>query len=179
MSLPARGPDLRTLLGLFQSNDVIDSFDVVSADQVPPPYHDLLVHEQHMTVTVEAYHGDLVDVRILERRHQGDSYARKILLTLQQSGKVVQFGIVRVDLGVCSQPVREEIVAGQTPFGRVLLEHNVLRRIEPTAYLRLTPGAAMMGWFGMERLEPVYGRLAIIHYNEQPAVELVEIVAPA
>jgi hypothetical protein len=178
MTIPARGPDLRTLLGLFQSNDVVQSYDVVSADEVPPPYHDLLVHEHHMTVTVEAHHGDLVDVRILERRHDGDSYARKILLTLQQSGKVVQFGIVRVDLRVCSPPVREEIVAGRTPFGRILIKHNVLRRIEPTAYLRVVPGAAMMGWFGMDRLAPVYGRLAIIHYDEQPAVELVEIVAP-
>jgi hypothetical protein len=178
MTIPARGPDLRTLLGLFQSNDVVQSYDVVSADEVPPPYHDLLVHEHHMTVTVEAHHGDLVDVRILERRHEGDSYARKILLTLQQSGKVVQFGIVRVDLRVCSPPVREEIVAGRAPFGRILIKHNVLRRIEPTAYLRVVPGAAMMGWFGMGRPAPVYGRLAIIHYDEQPAVELVEIVVP-
>ena len=31
-----------------------------------------------MTVTVEAHHGDLVNVRILNRLHKGDVYARKI-----------------------------------------------------------------------------------------------------
>jgi chorismate-pyruvate lyase len=131
-----------------------------------------------MTVTVERYHGDLVNVRILERIRQGEYYARKILLQLQGSGKVVQFGIVRVNLSHCSEPVRNEILAGQTPFGRILIRHNVMRRIEPTAFLRVIPGAAMMKWFNLERPLPTYGRLAYIHCNEQPAVELLEIVIP-
>ena len=172
------GLDLRTLLGVFDAQADVADYAEVSADEVPPPYRDLLVHEHHMTVTVEAHHGDLVDVRILQRRHAGDSYARRILLTLQRTGRVVQFGIVRVNLSVCAPAVREEIVAGRTPFGRILIKHNVLRRIEPTAYLRLVPGPAMMGWFGLDRPRTVYGRLAIIHYDEQPAVQLVEIVVP-
>jgi chorismate-pyruvate lyase len=172
-------PDLRELVSLFgHPEEVVAACEVVSGEQVPPPYHDLLVHEHHMTVTVEAHHGDLVDVRVLERRHQGNDYARKILLTLQKTGRVVQFGIVRVDLSVCSPAVREEIVSGRIPFGRILIQHNVLRRIEPTAYLRLIPGPAMMQWFGLEQPRTVYGRLALIHYNNQPAVELLEVVTP-
>ena len=62
---------------------------------MPPPYHDLLVHDHHMTVTVEAYHGDLVDVRILAPPSDGDSYtAAKSCWCCKQSGRVVQFGIV-------------------------------------------------------------------------------------
>jgi hypothetical protein len=90
----------------------------------------------------------------------------------------VQFGIVRVNLVHVSRLVREEIVAGQTPFGRILINHNVLRRIEPTAFLRIHPGAAMMGWFGLREPCPVYGRLAYIHCDGRPAVELLEVVAP-
>ena len=41
-----------------------------------------------MTVTVEAFHGQLVDVRILDQKRQGNSYARKILLALQGSGRI-------------------------------------------------------------------------------------------
>src|SRR5437899_9001526 len=131
-----------------------------------------------MTVTVEAHHGDLVSVKILARRHTKDTYARKILLTLQGTGKVVQFGIMAIDLRQCAPQARDEIVAGQTPLGRILIRHNVLRRIEPTAFLRVTPGKTMMQWFGLDRPTPTYGRLAIIHCNERPAVELLEIVAP-
>src|SRR5262249_6269391 len=105
-------------------------------------------------------------------------YARKILLALESNKRVVQFGIMKIDLGVCGQAVRDKIVAGQTPLGRILIDHDVLRRIEPTAYLRGIPGSAMMQWFGLERPRPSYGRLALIHCNGKPAVELLEIVAP-
>jgi chorismate-pyruvate lyase len=172
------GPQLLDLLALFPPLDPIRAYEYIAAEDVPEPYRKLLVHEHHMTVTVEAHHGSLVDVRILERKHEGDLYARKILLTLQSTGKVVQFGIVRIRFEHCSALVREAIVAGNTPLGRVLIEHNVLRRIEPTAYLRILPGAAMMEWFGLARPTPTYGRLALIHCDGQPAVELLEIVAP-
>jgi hypothetical protein len=131
-----------------------------------------------MTVTVEDYHGDLVDVRILARRVQGDSYARKIVLALQKTGRVVQFGIMRINLALCSPAVRAAIEEGKTPLGRILIEHDVLRRIEPTAYLRVRGGPAQMRWFGLEGEHTLYGRLAFIHCDCRPAVELLEIVAP-
>ena len=91
---------------------------------------------------------------------------------------MVQFGIMRVRLGYCSEAVQKEIIAEKTPLGRILIQHNVLRRIEPTAFLRVIPGTAMMKWFGLDRPKPSYGRLAYIHCDDQPAVELLEIVAP-
>jgi chorismate-pyruvate lyase len=181
MSSPVgRDPDVRSLFALFPSGSLEEAPDheIVPADEVPPPYGGLLVHEHHMTVTVEAFHGDLVNVRILDRQQSDDWYARKILLTLQGSGRVVQFGIMRIHLRHCSRAVREEIIAGQTPLGRILIQHDVLRRIEPRAYLRVIPGEAMMRWFGLQRRQPTYGRLAIIHCNGQPAVDLLEVVAP-
>lgn len=172
------GPDLPTLFRIFRPVEPLPEYEIIPADQVPQPYHGLLVHEHHMTVTVEGFHGDLVDVQILERKHQGDYYARKILLRLQKSGKVVLYGVVRVNLSFVSPQVRAEILAGQTPFGRILINHGVLRRIEPTAFLRLMPSPTMMNWLEMQERVPIYGRLALIHCDGKPAVELLEIVAP-
>src|SRR5947209_10219758 len=103
MNIPVRlkSPSLETLFGLFAPADDVPDHEYVPAERVPSPYHELLVHEHHMTVTVERHHGDLVDVRILDRRHDGDSYARKILLALQGTGRVVQFGIMRIHLQYC------------------------------------------------------------------------------
>ena len=53
------GPDLETLFKLFPPTSYLRDFDVIAHDQMPQPYHDLLVHEHHMTVTVEAHHGSL------------------------------------------------------------------------------------------------------------------------
>src|SRR5207245_466676 len=108
------------------------------------PYHGLLVHEYHMTVTVEAFHDSLVDVQVLAEKKDQDLYARKILLTLQKTGRVVLFGLMRVHLHFCSPLVQAEILARKTPLGRILIKHEVFRRIEPTAYLRILPGPAMM-----------------------------------
>jgi chorismate-pyruvate lyase len=171
------GPSLEMMFALFPHEEV-PRYTFLSGDEMPEPYRGLLVHEHHMTVTVEAYHGGPVDVRILARRQDGDSYAREILLVHQATGRVVQSGIVRIDLSLCSAAVRSAIVAGQTPLGRILIQHDVLRRIEPTAYLRITPGPAQMRWFSLKEPVPLYGRLALIHYNERPAVELLEVVAP-
>jgi chorismate-pyruvate lyase len=180
MNAPARlaHPDLRPLFALFPSAGNLSAFEYVPGDWVPQPYHKLLVHKRHMTVTVEAHHGELVDVRILERRHVGDCYARKILLVTQQTKKIVQFGIARIDLSVCRKAVRDEILAGQTPLGRILINHRVLRRIEPTAFLRVTPDQDLMNWFGLSEPRPTYGRLGIIYCDERPAIEVMEIVAP-
>jgi chorismate-pyruvate lyase len=180
MNIPANpaGPDLASLISLFPITGGPCEYELVPGDEVPAPYDALLVHEHHMTVTVEAHHGSLVDVRVLDQRQDDDAYARRILLTLQRDGRVVQFGIMRVHLRFCSETVRQEILAGKTPLGRILIEHNVLRRIEPTAYLRVIPGPALMNWFGLTRARPTYGRLAYIHCDGQPAVELLEIVAP-
>ena len=173
------GPHLDSLLNLFPTKEEVAECEYVPADQVPPPYHDLLVHSHHMTVTVEAHHGDLVNVRILSKLHKGDSYSRKILLTLQGNGKVVQYGIMRIQFRYCSVAVRDEIIAGKTPLGRILIQHNVLRRVEPTAFLRIIPGPALMREFALDQPTPTYGRLALIHCDGYPAVEVLEIVIPA
>ena len=180
MNEPPRlaGPDLRDLFVLFDAVDEMPEVEWVAADEVPSPYDRLLVHPHHMTVTVEAHHGDLVDVHILERKQGDDWYARKILLELQKSRKVVQFGMVRVTLPYCGPEVQARILEGKTPLGRILIEHDVLRRIEPTAFFRVTPGPLLTQWFGLSEPRDTYGRLGIIHCDGQPAIEVLEILAP-
>jgi chorismate-pyruvate lyase len=150
----------------------------VPAETVPQPYRKLLVHHDHMTVTVEEHFGDAVDVRVLECRRNGDEYARKILLALQGDGRVVQFGLVRIDLGVCPAPVRDAIMEGKTPLGRVLIQHDMLRRIDPTAYLKVKLSPTMAEWFGSAPGTETFGRLGVIYTGEKPAVEVLEILAP-
>jgi chorismate-pyruvate lyase len=151
----------------------------VAADDVPEPYHALLVHTHHMTVTVERFYGSPVDVRVMNSRRSGNEYARKILLALKnEPNRVVQFGLVRINLGVCPEPVRNAIVEGKTPLGRVLIQHDMLRRIEPIAFLRVNLSAEMAGWFGVTAGTQTYGRVGVIYTGDRPAVEVLEILAP-
>lgn len=170
-------PTVEHLYRPFPDSPDLPAAVTVPAAEVPPPYHRLLVHTHHMTVTVEDFYGGPVGVKVLACRRDGDEYARKILLTLDD-GKVVQFGLVRIDLGVCPPPVRDAIVEGKTPLGRVLIEHDMLRRIEPVAYLRVKLSPAMAKWFGVPADTVTYGRLGVIYTGDRPAVEVLEILAP-
>ena len=176
--IPKDGPKLTTLYSHFPGAEELPEFVEVPGNKVPEPYHTLLVHPHHMTVTVEKHHRGLVDVRVLERCRQGSWYARKILLALHGTDRIVQFGIMRINLDQCSTTVRDAILREDTPLGRILIENNVLRRIEPTAFLRIVPDADLQRWFGLSEPLTTYGRLAIIHCDHKPAVELLEIVAP-
>src|SRR5689334_16748056 len=90
--------ELSTLIDLFYAEPTdLGRLTEVSAGQMPPPYRQLLDHQHHMTVTVEAHHRSPVDVRVLERKNDRDFYSRKILLARQLDGRVVQFGIMRVN----------------------------------------------------------------------------------
>lgn len=171
-------PTIGHLYRLFPDSPDRPEVVEIAAEEIPQPYHRLLVHTHHMTVTVEDFYHSRVDVKVLCCRRHGNEYARKILLTTRDSDKVVQFGLVRIDLAACSEPVRRAIVEGKTPLGRVLIEHNVLRRIEPVAYLRLSLSAEMANWFDAPADATTYGRIGVIYTGERPAVEVLEILAP-
>ncbi len=170
------GPSIEDLSRLF--GDDASSAEVVTAEAMPEPYRHLLVHPHHMTVTVEEFYGGPVDVRVLERRHDGDSYARKILLAVAATGRIVQFGIVRIRLNLCSEPVRQTILAEKTPLGRILIEHDVLRRIEPITFLKIHTNQQLTEQLQLSAPTDAWGRLAIIYCDGQPAIELLEILAP-
>lgn len=171
-------PTFDHLYNLFpESPDRSPAVEVTAGD-VPDPYHQLLVHTHHMTVTVERYFHSAVDVRVLACRRSGQEYARKILLATREGGRVVQFGLVRINLGVCPEQVRQEIVEGKAPLGRVLIRHDMLRRIEPVAYLRVTLSLTMAEWFDAVPGATTYGRLGVIYTGDRPAVEVLEILAP-
>lgn len=171
-------PTLDHLYELFPDSIDRPTASEVPAGEVPPPYHKLLVHTHHMTVTVEEYYRSPVDVCVLECRKSGNEYARKILLTAQAGGRVVLFGLVRINLASCTEAVRNEIIEEKTPLGRIMIRHNMLRRIDPIAYLRLALADPMAGWFGDPPGTVTYGRVGVIYTGDKPAAEVLEILAP-
>ncbi len=175
----AASSDLDALVGLFYPrSEELGRFDEVDSHDLKRDYRMLLAHDSHMTVTVERFHNGPVDVRVLETQLSGNHYARKILLARQSDGVVVQFGIMRLDLSAVGPEVRREVESRQTPLGRILIEHNVLREVHLRKLWRVTPGSELRRLLGMAEGQVTYGRTAIIHCNGEPAVELLEIVAP-
>ncbi len=151
-------------------------FTETQASDLPAEYRSLLDHDDHMTVTVEALHDSLVDVEVLHAREDADYYSRKILLKRRSDGQVVQFGIVRLTLALLDEDVRREVAAHRMPLGRIMIKFHVMRHVKLESLWRVTPGVDLCRHFSSDK--PTFGRTAWIHVNNQPAVELLEIVAP-
>ncbi|MEL7336863.1 MAG: hypothetical protein AAFN70_11745, partial [Planctomycetota bacterium] len=128
----------------------VGHFQSVQPSSVPDNYNRLLNHDAHMTVTVEDFHQSLVDVTVLRMLHSGDSrppselrsghYSREILLSKRSGGQVVQYGIVRLNIGRLNPQVWQEIASRQTPLGRVLINHNVMRQVQLNALWQIEAG---------------------------------------
>ncbi len=173
-------PDVRIehLLALFygppSSADELGRFEPVS--HVPAPFDRLLNHNEHMTVTVEAFHRQRVDVRVHRSRREGPWYAREITLVGTESGRVVQYGIVRLDVTSLSPDVWKQVESRSIPLGRVLIEHNVLREVQLQGLWRVQTGPVLAERLGVPVGQVIYGRTALIFCDGEPAIELLEIV---
>lgn len=148
----------------------------VQPDEMPPPFRDLLVHHSHMTTTLSGYYRRPLELRVLREEVEGDLYHRQIVLTSSGSNTVVECGLVRIDLSFTPEPVREAILRRETPLGDILIEHDVLRRIEPRWYLRLEPHSPLLKSFDCSPALDTFGRVGTIYCNDQPAIELLEVV---
>lgn len=169
--------ELEALIKLFFENESeLGQFEKVEAAQVPDPSRTMLAHDHHMTLAVESHHGSYVDVEVLETTIADDHYSRKILLRRQSDRGVVQYGIVRLKLGLMSDQVRNEIESQATPLGRILINHDVLREVRLLNLFRIHCGTELAGSFGFEAGQECFGRTALIYCNGEPAIELLEIV---
>src|SRR5205814_3028274 len=67
-------------------------------DQLPPPYDNLLSHRRDLTSTLEAHFGSRLNVRVLTMFMRGKVYYRRVLLTLEDSGRPAAMGAVGIRL---------------------------------------------------------------------------------
>jgi len=169
---PADSVDLSTLLRLFytETGDDLARFTAVDGQSMPSAYRQLLDHHSHMTIAVESFHDSPVDVRVERTDQDPNWYAREILLVSQKSGKVVQYGIVRLRPELLQAEVWAEIEAGQTPLGQVLIRHNVFRQVERVALWKVVAGESLAHLLGINTGDITYGRTARIFCDGEPAI---------
>lgn len=161
----------------YEDRISVEGCEPVEPDAMPDAYRDLLVHNEHMTERLSAYHGQDVELQVLHNRSDGDLYSRNVLLTLPSNPDFgVEFGIMRMNLSFVADDVRKEIETGEDPLGSILVKHDVLRRIEPRWYLKFDADSPMASHFGRSHHNEVYGRVGIIYCNDEPAIELLEVV---
>ena len=181
----------------------------IDPDAMPARYRELLVHNNHMTSALASHYGHPVSLRVLQEQHDDNIYSREILLTLEGSDVVVEYGVVRLDLDLLTNAAQSKILARTAPLGDILMRHEVLRKIEPKWFVRFSAGSPLLAHFRANANHPhenktttfqstrshrlassrqnrvdypcpshdeAFGRIGIIYCNNNPAIELLEVV---
>jgi len=160
--------------GLLRAEEWNHGCEVVTPNLIPPGPRALLVHDRHMTSTLQAHHGQPVRLEVLAVREEGDWYSRKIVLSA--GARRVEFGLVRLRLSLLPQGAQSDIVGRGAPLGEIFSRYEVLTHVEPRWFLRFPRDSAIVQYLAMATPKDAYGRLGTIHCNGQPAVELLEAV---
>jgi chorismate-pyruvate lyase len=178
--LTAVGRALALVREFHADPDAFGRFGELPPAAVPEPPRRLLDHRSHMTVAMQRFHGGPVELAIVAERPAAsdrDRYAREILL--RHDGTVVQHGIVRLDLAAMPPQAAAAIRLGRTPLGRILVDTGLLCDVQHVRLLEVRTGPHLARLFGVPGEAVTYGRVAEIRVAGAPAVELLEIVAPA
>ena len=148
----------------------------LQADQLPPPYDNLLAHQREMTSTLEAHFGSKLTVRVLTTFMRGTIYYRRVLLALEDSGRPAAMGAVAIRLDAFAPRVRAKIVAQREPLGRLVRQSGVDFDIRPQAFFQVTPNSEMLGVFHMRAGVPLYGRQTRMHVAGKAIGYVVEVL---
>ena len=194
------------LIENFRPVKTLGAIRPIDPNDIPAPFSSLLVHHSHMTVAMESFHGHSVSLEIVNETpdlmNGRTSYTREILLKSpvfndkafgvalrhdenqkSNENRVVQYGVVRINLDHLPPDVVAHIQNGSTPLGRILIEADLHREVRCVGVFEVLPGPD----FGKLCLDPkkqsllprTYGRFATISVFEQPVIELFEVVVPS
>lgn len=153
--------------------------ELVTGEEVPPPYHDLLVHRRDMTPTLEAWHGDRLHLELLNRERRDQVYAREVLLRRNRDGAPVEYGVIQIYLDRFPALAVPRIVEAKTPLGAIFREFDIPHRSEPWGFLCVTPNQLLRALFELDGKPALYGRLNTLYgLQAQPLAEVLEILPP-
>jgi hypothetical protein len=148
----------------------------VAPEDIPSPYHSLLVHAGDMTITLERHFGGRVVLRPLSTFSLGQSYFRRVLLVQEYSGRPVEMGAIRMRLDVFSARIQAQIRENVIPLGRLLRDGGVDFKSVAKVFLAITPNPEMMGVFWMREPRTLYGRQTEVMYRGAKIGDIVEVL---
>jgi chorismate-pyruvate lyase len=171
VSTPAVLPQLYPLDEFYaHARLTLPRIEIVSGDQVPEPFKQLLVHQGDMTPTLEDFYKSEIHLEVLKQERRGDSYNREVILRTTEN-KAVEFGAIKIFLSV--------ILAEKFPLGHILAIHRIEHLSRPKAYLKIQSDEFMGRALGLNKPAVLYGRRNTLSTLEMhPLAEIVEILPP-
>jgi chorismate-pyruvate lyase len=141
-----------------KTGEILPLVELVNGDEIPDPHRSLLVHESDMTSTLKRFHGSDLDLNVL-RAESSDGYLiRMVVLERMDNGRPVEFGAIGIRLEKLQEPLRDAVIAQETPFGGLLEKFRVDYRSKPKGYFQLSADRRIADALGEKANTRLYGR---------------------
>lgn len=149
----------------------------VNGADVPEPYRTLLVHDADMTPTLEKFHGDAIHLQVLNSQERDGAYYREVALLLDKTNIPVEFGAIKINLGLFSAPARRAILDENLPLGHVMADFRVKHLSRPKAFLKIVSDDFINDALRLTGTQTLYGRRnTLFDLERRPLAEIVEIL---
>lgn len=162
-----------------QAGLTLPPFQVVPGPELPEPHRSLLDHADDMTPTLERFHGTPIGLRVLRREQRGDYYHREVVLLGGAGNRPVEFGAIKISLGLFPPAARRDILEERAPLGGLLARHKLRHTSKPKAFFKVVPDAFIRESLGLADDAPLYGRRnTLFDPHHRPLAEIIEILPP-
>jgi len=170
-------PLARSYSVMAQSVPVV--WEVEDTD-IPQPQRDLLAHLSDMTTKLEAFHGERTHLRLLRSATDGDIYQREVVLVLNSSGRLVEFGAITIHLDLLPPLLKVDILRAEVPLGSLLHQHRFAFRSRPKSFIRVEADELISRALALDRpAAHLYGRCnALLTSSGDVLADIVEILPP-
>ncbi len=164
----------------LRSGQPLPQMQTIGCLRVPQPFRDLLVHENDMTPTLEAFHGRRISLHVLERHQQEIRLLRLVVLKLEADDTPVEFGAIRIDLTLFKTQALQLILEEHLPLGTILREQNILHTSGPKEFFSVLSDAVVNRALQLTGTYQLFGRRNVIRDSQgRPMAEMTEILPPA
>lgn len=151
----------------------------IPGDEMPEPFRTLLVHQNDMTPTLEQFHGRDIHIKALRTRRENGFYFREVILVLNDTLEVVEFGAIKIDLKRFAPEPARLVLEEKLPLGHILHQFQIRHTSEPTAYLKIGSDDFINESLNLSRQHTLYGRRNTLWTpDRKPLAEIVEILPP-
>jgi chorismate-pyruvate lyase len=151
----------------------------VDGCDLPEPYRSLLVHENDMTPTLEAFHGDRIALEVLSQNLESAGLWRLVVLRLQGSNRPVEFGAIVIQLEAFPTIARDRILEGRLPLGSIMAAYDVERVSRPESFFHIRADGAIAEALGTREGFWLYGRRNRLSTPDgRTLADIVEILPP-
>ncbi len=153
---------------------------ILPGPDVPQPYRDLLVHDNDMTPTLEAFHACNLSLHVMRKQCEDDTLMRQVLLMSDRTNKPVAIGVIRIFLDSFDDATRDLILACRKPLGGILASQRIAHFSQPRQFFAAPPDPMFTSALQLDAPPPtLYGRYnELFHEPKSRLAQVIEILAP-